>query len=192
MSSPTSLPRPTPKQLSFLRSLAGRTGTTFVTPRTRQDASVEIARLLKLSRRRRSRDFAEFDRRPAPLYGTAPQPDEMTGYGSSAHWRTTRLKDPEAPSGEPTVGEPVEQARYRISAGERVILGQRILGRVRLVDKPACGKGRSYLIERELQRDGLAALQALIADYLTQARELDAIPAAVGALSLEAAASAAA
>jgi hypothetical protein len=183
MSSSASVPQPTPKQLSYLRSLADQTGTTFVTPRTRPEASAEIDRLRKLSRRRRSRDFAESDRRPAPVYGTAPQPDELTGYGSSAHWRTTRVKDPKTPSGEPTVGQLVEQARYTISSGERVIYGQRIAGSVRLVDKPAAG-GRSFLIDRDLQRDGLAALQALVGDYLTQARELDAIPAAAGVLSL--------
>jgi hypothetical protein len=34
---------------------------------------------------------------------------------------------------------PVELARYTISAGERMILGQRVLGVVRLTDIPADG-----------------------------------------------------
>ena len=36
--------------------------------------------------------------------------------------------------------ERVELARYTVSAGERVIHGQRILGVVRLVDNAACGE----------------------------------------------------
>jgi hypothetical protein len=49
-----------------------------------------------------------------------------------------------------STNERVELARYTIAAGERVIYGQRALGVVRLVDVPAFGRGRRYLIEREL------------------------------------------
>jgi hypothetical protein len=81
------------------------------------------------------------------------------------------------------VGERVELARYTVpTAGERVIYGQRINGVVRLVDVPASGRGRSYLIERELERDGLSALQALTADYLAQAARLGDVPMAVSPL----------
>jgi len=77
------------------------------------------------------------------------------------------------------VGERVELARYSVpTAGERVIYGQRIDGVVRVVDVPACGRGRSYLIERELERDGYGALKALIADYLAVAARLGDIPLA--------------
>src|SRR5205823_12509563 len=48
--------------------------------------------------------------------------------------------------------ERVELARYTISAGERVVYGQRVLGVVRLVDVPADGHGRRYVIERDLTR----------------------------------------
>jgi len=72
--------------------------------------------------------------------------------------------------------ERVELARYTITAGERVIAGQRVLGVVRLVDEPVDGDGRRYLIERELTV--MAELEALVADYLQQAAEWDAIPAA--------------
>jgi hypothetical protein len=41
---------------------------------------------------------------------------------------------------------PRELGRYRISGGERVVLGQRVLGVVRLSDVPADGRGRRYLI----------------------------------------------
>lgn len=72
--------------------------------------------------------------------------------------------------------ERVELARYTITAGERVIYGQRIHGVVRLVDVPAEGRGRRYLIERDLT--SMAELEAIVADYLDQAARWDAIPAA--------------
>jgi hypothetical protein len=72
--------------------------------------------------------------------------------------------------------ERVELARYTISTGERVIYGQRVLGVVRLVDHPADGHGRRYIIERELTV--MAELEAIVADYLQQASTWDAIPAA--------------
>ena len=70
----------------------------------------------------------------------------------------------------------VELARYTVSAGERVICGQRILGVVRLVDVPADGHGRRYVIERELTSE--AELDAIVADYLQQAAAWKVIPAA--------------
>jgi hypothetical protein len=73
------------------------------------------------------------------------------------------------------VGERVELGRYTVSSGERVISGQRVNGVVRLTDNPA-GDGRAFLIERELQQDPYAALQALVSDYLTQATTHDQIP----------------
>jgi hypothetical protein len=50
------------------------------------------------------------------------------------------------------------------------------LGVVRVTDVPAAGDGRAYLVERELEQDGYSALEALVADYLRQARRLDAVP----------------
>jgi hypothetical protein len=72
--------------------------------------------------------------------------------------------------------ERVELARYTVSAGERIIHGQRVLGVVRLVDDPASGDGRHYVIERELTTN--AELDAIVADYLEQAQMWDVIPAA--------------
>jgi hypothetical protein len=60
--------------------------------------------------------------------------------------------------------ERVELARYTVSAGERVIHGQRILGVVWLSDNPAFGAGRHYVIERELTT--MAELEAIVTDYL--------------------------
>ena len=84
---------------------------------------------------------------------------------------------PIAPApGERATNERVELARYSVSVGERVIYGQRVLGVVRLVDHPADGHGRRYIIERELTR--MAELEAIVADYLQQAATWDQVPAA--------------
>lgn len=45
---------------------------------------------------------------------------------------------------------------------------------MRLVDRPAAPGGRAYLIDRGLETK--AELDALIADYLTSAQRLNAIP----------------
>ncbi len=71
--------------------------------------------------------------------------------------------------------ERVELARYTVTAGQRVIHGRRILGVVRLVDDPVSGDGRHYVIERELTT--MAELDAIVTDYLEQARLWDVIPA---------------
>ena len=72
-------------------------------------------------------------------------------------------------------GTPVELARYTISAGERVVWGQRIDGVVRLSDVAADGRGRRYLIERGI--GCMTELQAIVTDYVAQATEGDGIPA---------------
>ena len=73
--------------------------------------------------------------------------------------------------------ERVEFGRYTTTGdGERVVYGQRVLGVVRLVDAPADGTGRRYIIERELTL--MAELEAIVADYLEQAARWDTIPAA--------------
>jgi hypothetical protein len=70
----------------------------------------------------------------------------------------------------------VELARYTVRSGGRILYGQRIGKVVRVIDCPACGRGRSYLVERGLERDGYGALRALIADYTRQASRLGEIP----------------
>jgi hypothetical protein len=78
------------------------------------------------------------------------------------------------------VGQRVELARYSVGGCERVLFGQRVDGVVRLTDVPV-GGGRAYLVERGLEEEGPganAALRALIADYLREARRLDAVPMA--------------
>lgn len=81
------------------------------------------------------------------------------------------------------IGELVELARYTVAgAGERIVFGQRVNGIVRLMDRPARPGGRAYLIERELEQDGNAALKALLVDYLLQAEKLGQVPMAENVL----------
>ena len=87
---------------------------------------------------------------------------------------TTTTEQPTPRAG--ATNEPVELGRYSIASGERVIQGQRVLGVVRLIDIPATGDGRRYLIERELTV--MAELDAIVADYLDQAARWNTIPAA--------------
>ena len=81
------------------------------------------------------------------------------------------------------VGERVELARYTVPVGERILYGQRVDGVVRVTDVPAQGRGRAYLVERELERDGYDAVKALVADYLQQAGLLEDVPMAVSPLT---------
>jgi hypothetical protein len=71
-------------------------------------------------------------------------------------------------------GERVTLGRYRTADGERNVIGQRVCGVVRVSDVPAGGRGRRYLVERELTSK--AELDALVADYLHQARVHAACP----------------
>jgi hypothetical protein len=83
------------------------------------------------------------------------------------------------------IGERVQLARYTISSGARVVLGQRVDGVVRVIDRPVSGRGRSYLVERGLEQDGNAALQTLVAHYVQQARTRDRVPMETSAISSE-------
>ena len=112
------------------------------------------------------------------VYATAVQPEEVSGFGSSASWRMHASSAVRVSTRQSRLGERMELARYRVKSGQRVLYGQRINGRVRVTDRPLSGQGRSYLVERELERDGYSALKALVADYIEQSRELDEIPMA--------------
>lgn len=79
-------------------------------------------------------------------------------------------------------GVRTELARYTVGGHERILYGQRVNGVVRVTDNPASGRGRAYLVERELESDGAAALWALIEDYVAQSAALDAIPMACSPL----------
>jgi hypothetical protein len=177
MSSSTPTRRgPTPKQLRYLRLLAEQTGTTFTPPTSSAEASREIDRLAALKRERGTHRELPYSTEQC-VYATAPQPDETSGWGSSATWRSS--SPPRSATARPSgVGQRTELARYIVSAGERVLYGQRINGCVHVTDRPASGTGRSYLVERECEQDGYSALKALVADYVEQSRELGEVPMA--------------
>lgn len=83
----------------------------------------------------------------------------------------------------PAVGKRTELGRYTLRAGDtRLLLGQRVDGVVRVTDVPLAPGGRAYLVERELERDGHAALLALVADYLAEAERHASIPMAANVL----------
>ena len=176
--------KPTRRQLNYLRALANRTGQTFTYPRTRREASREIERLkqaqpsTRIERELERKDIAD---------AVARGPRGRHARPARRSHRLRIHRDLEGPlMTTPTVtelvrngnrvGQRVELARYRIPAGERVLYGQRINGVVRVTDNPASGRGRAYLIERELEQDGNAALQALVHDYVEQAERHGEIP----------------
>jgi hypothetical protein len=76
--------------------------------------------------------------------------------------------------------EQVRLASYQLTAGRRILCGQRINGVVRVTDRPAEGSGRSYLVRHvdEGDDDGFTALRALVSDYTREAGQLDEIPIA--------------
>jgi hypothetical protein len=86
---------PTAKQLTYLRTLANRTGTSFTAPTSRVHASTEIRRLKTVADT--GFTFAELDseagahrdRDDAPIsaeLATAVQEWETVGWGSTATW----------------------------------------------------------------------------------------------------------
>lgn len=89
-------PKPTPRQMRYLRDLANRLGQTFTYPATRRHAAAEIDRLKQLARGRErllDRDTARRERLAtsrdlAENFGgaSAVRPDEVSGFGSSATW----------------------------------------------------------------------------------------------------------
>jgi hypothetical protein len=93
----------TSKQLAYLRALAHETGTTFVTPRDRRQASREIDRINRL--KRQNGRHVEPAHRPSRemTYATAPDSSEIEGWGSSARWRTSTPREtrPSAAPGRP-------------------------------------------------------------------------------------------
>ncbi len=75
---------------------------------------------------------------------------------------------------EQTTGRPQRLATYTADVGERILVGQRVDGAVRISDVPADGRGRSYLVEAGM--DSMAELEALVADYTAKAARLGYVP----------------
>jgi hypothetical protein len=169
--------KPTSRQLSYLKSLADRSGQTFTYPHTAAEASNEINRLKGATATSRTERYVE-RKAIADQIATGPvhdatrvREDEIAGRGSSATWTQNREQEPAAPEQPaaqprraPVIGARTELARYHVAEGERIICGQRIDGIVRVTDRPVVRGGRAYLVERGLETK--AELDALIADYL--------------------------
>lgn len=81
---------PTQKQLRYLRDLAVSRGETFVTPRSRGEASAEIERMRgRRSSSRADRAAERFGARVADRWAPATdiRAEEVEGYGSTARWK---------------------------------------------------------------------------------------------------------
>jgi hypothetical protein len=203
MATTTSNGKPTSRQLTYLKSLADRTGQTFTYPQTSRQASAEINRLKHAKPSSRTERYVErkliADQiATGPLDAARVRDDEIHGRGSSATWIQNREQDPPpvedpGPAASrqrraPVVGKRTELARYTVTEGERILYGQRIDGIVRVTDRPAHHGGRAYLVERGLETKN--ELDALIADYLQQAAKLGSPPLAVCPLETNAEANA--
>ncbi len=184
------MPKATAKQLSYLKRLAEQRGQSFSYPETIAEASREIARLKgvrpdsRVDQRRERHAIADAIQAGPADAAARVRADEIEGYGSTAVWVQNREQEPApvedpgpAPARRrPVVGERIELASYTVAGEDRLIIGQRVDGVVRISDVPA-GRGRSYLIEREL--GSKAEIDALIADYLERARLEDAVPMSI-------------
>ena len=71
-------------------------------------------------------------------------------------------------------GEPKVLARYSCDVGERIVVGQRVEGRVQLRDEAASGEGRRFLIEPHVA--SMAEIEAIVEDYLRMAKRLAYVP----------------
>jgi hypothetical protein len=183
------MPKPTSRQLTYLKALANQRGVTFSYPKTSADASKEINRLKRLrpeshaDRRREREELADAIQAGPTNDAARVRDDEITGQGSHAQWAHTHGPQSTTESNRresappPQVGERTELGSYVINDQARVIIGQRVNGVVRVSDCSAAPGGRAYLIERGLESK--TELDALVADYLSQARALGTVPMSV-------------
>ena len=70
--------------------------------------------------------------------------------------------------------EGAELARYRVSAGERVLMGWHRPGGIEVSDVPVQRGSRGYVVDRGFRC--AEQLSAFLGDYLNQASRLDACP----------------
>ena len=81
--------------MRYLRALAEMTGTTFATPKTKREASVTIATMVRRRRSPRNEVRSEHQEisnamRAHGSDATRVRSCELRGYGSSASWRLKR------------------------------------------------------------------------------------------------------
>ncbi len=76
-----------------------------------------------------------------------------------------------------------ELARYRISSGERVVMGWRRSGGIEVTDRPLQGRHSAFVVDRGFR--SLEQLTAFVGEYLEHAVRVDACPMsgeAIGAM----------
>jgi len=83
----------TPRQLDFIKQLAYSRGISFIPPTNRLQAS-QLIDQLKQRDRSPAFEIAADREQTTALHGehapaSSPREDEITGYGSHAHWRNT-------------------------------------------------------------------------------------------------------
>jgi len=134
----------TPRQLSYLKSLANRAGQTFTYPKTAAQASAEIKRLKNTRPSTRvecrvERKLIADQIQAGPLDAARVREDEIAGHGSSATWVQNREQDPRAPEGSRPRRHPPASAEGR--AADRAGTLQHPRRREDLV-RPAGGRDR--------------------------------------------------
>ena len=106
-------------------------------------------------------------RRPAPSRttrgGAGSLHSALRAFAPRAHTPTDRHRTP--PQKEPG---PTRRPRPQATPGDATNPPEN----VRITDTPVC-RGRAFLVERGLEEDGYQALQALVADYITQSQRRD-------------------
>jgi hypothetical protein len=195
----TTSSKPTSRQLTYLKSLANRTGQTFTYPKTSRQASAEINRLKHAkpsSRTERSveRKLIADQIAPAPWTPPAFATTRSTAAAAPPPGCTTESRNPR-PSR--TQGRPYRAGAARPSSASGPSwpatpspkasgssTAKRVDGIVRVTDRPASQGGRAYLVERGLETQ--SELDALIADYLQQATKLATPPLAICPLEVNA------
>ncbi len=80
-----------------------------------------------------------------------------------------------------------ELARYRLSDGERVLMGWRRGGGVEVTDRPAAGRHRAFVVDRGFRC--AEQLTAFLGDYVGHAIRIDACPMSEAAITATLAAS---
>ena len=107
-------------------------------------------------------------RRPAPSRttrgGAGSLHSALRAFAPRAHTPTDKHRTP--PQKEPG---PTRRPRPQPAPGDATTPPEN----VRITDTPICGRGRAFLVERGLEEDGYAALQALVNDYIAQSKRRD-------------------
>ena len=134
----------------------------------------------------RDREAVIADLRSGAGDATRYQPDETTGYGSTARWASAETREEIISSHPipvrltPHLGDRKQLARYTTAQGQqRILWGRRINGVARVTDRPASdrigGRDRAHVVATNLT--SRRELDAAISAWLRDAKRLGVIPA---------------